>query len=146
MTGPLNHSPADIIREILIDLSQGTHPDDNGSWPIYATFTPDTTDNLISVVDTEGDIESRTFPDGEVQERPGIKVLVRCTSRPTGYAKANAVAIALDGIFQTTVTVGGTSYEVHSVQRVGSVNPLGTEPGTRRNLFSINCRTLIRQS
>jgi hypothetical protein len=73
MSGSLDHFPADIIRQLLIDLGVGlgvTATD----WPAFSQKEPDSPDNVITVFDTMGRDLGRTNPDMVRSERYGIQV------------------------------------------------------------------------
>lgn len=149
MAGLLLHSPADVMSRLLVLLGVGTDPDAEplGAWPVYCDTEPALPDNLLRVRDTSAQDDGRTQTDGERQEHPGFQVTVRSQTFPAGAAKANAVAIALDGQYQDVVTVGASSYEVHSVSRRGGVLYLGQEKtASRRYLFTINGVFVVRMS
>ncbi len=148
MSGSLSHSPADIVRRLLIDLSQGTDPSDGGSWPIFTGAESDTPDNAITIYDAASILGGRTQIDGEVQEHYGFRVRVRAVSHAVGDAKARAIAIVLDEtVYQDTVTIGAIQYLVQAVSRKSGVLRLGKEvPGSRRHLFTINAVVALRQT
>lgn len=139
MSGTLVHSPADIIRRLLIQKSLGAAPPST-SWPIYATNEPDSPDNVVTVYDTDGVGHGRTGPDRERQEHHGIQIRIRSTTPDGGYAKARAIAVACDSaISYDTVVIGAQTYQVQVVTRTGDVIPLGKEvAASKRSLFTIN--------
>jgi hypothetical protein len=151
MPGTLLYSPADVIRQMFIDLQQGSDPAGNTAWPVYAADEPSTPDNVITVYDTDGRDDGRTMPDGERQEHHGFQVRVRADDHPTGYAKARAIAVALDqSVTQRSVNLAGGQgthgYVVWSVSRTSDVLALGKEaPDSRRKLFTVNGVAHIRQ-
>jgi len=148
MSGALNHSPADIVRYLLIDLSQGTLPSDSDSWPIHVAREPDTPDSVITVFDTSGRLDGRAQVSGEMLEHYGIQVRVRDTNPVEGFAKAQDIAIALDQTaYQDTITINSDTYLVHAVSRTGGILGLGKEtPTSKRNLFTINAVVELRQT
>jgi len=148
MSGALKHSPSDVIQQLLIDLGQGTAVADSGAWPVYASQTPDTPDSCITVVDTAGQKQGRMMVDGEVQEFPGVQVMVRCANPVTGWTKARAITVALDeGVTNTGVTIDGSVYVVYNVSRSSGPLSLGKDaPNSKRNLFSINATVTLRQT
>lgn len=148
MSGSLTHSPADIIRNLLVNLGLGTTPSAAGSWPVYAEREPDAPDSVITVYNTAGRKDGRVQVGGEVQEHHGFQVRIRAANPVTGYTKAQAIAIALDEtVYQDTVTISAATYLVHAVSRVGSVLALGKEtPTSKRNLFTINAVAALRQT
>lgn len=128
MTATLNHSPADIIRELLIDLSMGTDPVPINTWPVYEGTLPDTPDNAICVYNTEGRQFGKSQIDGEVFEHYGIQVLVRSMVETTGFVKAQAVKDAFNkSVKRTSVTIGSSIYLVHGVHTQGNVRRAGRE-------------------
>lgn len=144
MPGTLLHSPADIVRRVLIAASLGTDPP-NTSWPIYAGSEPDSPDSVITIYDTTGVDSGRTAPDRERQEHHGIQVRIRAPNHRDGYVKSRAIAVGLDTIYQSSVTIDGTTYLVHSITRTSDVIPLGKEaPSSKRRLFTINALVMVR--
>lgn len=154
MPGLLTLSPADVVRQLLIDLSAGSEP--NGDpWPIFASFEPDkpeVPDNIVTVYDTLGTISGRTHTDGETQEHHGIQVRVRSDSPVAGYAKAREIADKLDKqVLRTLVTIiiggFGFAWRVQSVTRTSDVIALGKEiPTSHRNVFVVNAIVSLRET
>ena len=96
MSGALTHSPAEIVRNLLVNMGAGTLPAAGGSWPISCDQRLDTPDNAITINDTDGRKDGRSMPTGEVFEHPGIQIEVRSGVRGTGFTKAKAIATLLD--------------------------------------------------
>jgi len=144
-SGTLAHSPADIIRRVLIALGHGVDPPGT-VWPIYAGAEPDLPDNCITCYDTERRGHGRTQTDGEQQEHHGVQVRVRGATHGVGYVKARALALALDQeVYQESVTIAGTAYLVHAVSRTSGVLALGTDtPTSKRRLFTVNVLVSLR--
>lgn len=132
----------------MIALGLGTDPASNGPWPVYAAGEPDKPDSAITVYDTVGRQEGRTHVDGEAQEHHGVQVRVRSAAHTAGYAKARAVAVALDeDVLMNSVHIGAASYRVWAVARTGDVLSLGKEsPDSKRSLFTINALVSLRQT
>ena len=150
----MNHSPADIIRRLLISLGQGTLPSSNSAWPIYAHNLPDTPDNAIVLYDTQGELHGRSGADGGVMdEHHGLEVMVRSSSTNTGGQKVRDIADALDQQVHNdeitlTDNVGTTTttYNVVAVTRKSGPLYLGTDtPDSMRYLFTLNSIVAIRQ-
>ena len=150
----MNHTPADIVRHLLVELAHGTLPSSSGSWPIFAHNLPDTPDNAVVVYDTQGVLEGRSGADGGVMdEHPGIQVRVRSSAVNTGNIKAEAIAEALDqnvlnyGITITNTTgTATTTYTVHAVTRKSGVLRLGRDnPSSDCYSFTINSIVAISQ-
>jgi hypothetical protein len=146
MSGSLTHSPADILRYQLIELSQGTLPSADGSWPVYCWQEPDKPDNCITVYDTAGRMEGRVM-EGEVQIHHGAQIRIRAATQAAGHTKARAIAAALDNMdCPDNVTIGANTYQVWCVSRTSDVLPLGPDPDSGRFLFTINVVAALRQS
>lgn len=147
MSGSLAHSPARIIAQLLVALSQGAAPADSAAWPVYYAREPDTPDSVITVYNTAGRRNGRFMVGGEVQEHPGVQVRVRGADHQDGYTKAKAIATALDeSVSYAGVSVGGTSYRIHAVSRTSDVLDLGKDvPRSNLNIFTVNAVASIRQ-
>lgn len=153
MSGNLFHSPADIIRTLLIDLGMATAPSAGGDWPAYVAQEPDTPDSVITVYDTAGTTGGRLQTSGETVEQHGFQVRVRDANHFEGYEKARAIAVALDeSVANAVVSVGddvGTgsdTYIVYAVTRKGGIISLGKEsPASKRSIFTINAVVALRQ-
>ncbi len=148
MAGILTHSPADIIRYLLIAKGLGVlPPGTNANWPIYSSNTPDLPDRIVSILDMGGAQHGRVHTDGEMQEHEGFIVIVRSLTHQEGYPKARAIAIAMDeDVYDDYVVIDGVTYLVHAVMRTGDVTTGGTEsPDTQRYLFRIDAVVSVRQ-
>lgn len=151
MSGYLDHSAAEIIRGLLVQLGLGTHPDDAGSWPVYYSLTPAQSAEAITVVDTVGTTQGRTHTDGITQEKYGIQISVRSTTVITGRRKAALIAQAMDeDVLRNQITLdvntgtGSALYMVQSMTRQGGILSPGIEPGTNRRLFTLNFLASVR--
>ena len=154
MSSTLTHSPAQIIRELLVQLELGVLPSDGGSWPIYVSSIPDSPDNVITIIDTLGFSDGRIQTDGEAVEHPGFQVTVRAANHQTGWEKANDIRVVLsETVLHNTVSIldnvgtGESIYTVHAVSKIGGIIALGKElPTSKRNLFTINAVVALRQT
>lgn len=150
MSDQLTHTPSDILRWLLIDLSTGTDPDDDGSWPIYCNRETETPDNLVVLRDTSGRLDGFHQVDGDAIEFHGIQVTVRSKDHNVGYRKADEIKRAFDNsIVNSTITtpsgVTSQTYTVHAVTRTGDIIPLPTA-GSGRRRFTINAVIRLTQS
>ena len=149
MSGALAHSPADIVRRLIIGLGLGEDPAPTGTadWSVYVGAEPESPDACITVFDTEGRLAGSVQHNGDVQEYHGIQVRVRAATYPTGYAKARAIAVSLDtDVERDPVTVDGASYCACSVARTSDVIALGQDkPASRRQVFVFNALANVRQ-
>lgn len=148
MPGTLTHSPARIVAQMLIGMGHGTNPlaEPLGDWPVYADAEPPLPDSVITVRDTAGRDGGREHVQGERAEHHGILIRVRSSTHEGGYAKARALAVALDqDVYQESLSISGSSYRVHCVTRTGDVIVLGKQlPQNKRSLFTINALVAVR--
>lgn len=148
MSESLAHSPAQIVAQLLVNLSIGTAPADDGSWPVYDTGLPDTPDNAICVYDTTGTLDARLMQTGEWNEHHGINLRLRTTDHQTGVTKVNAMAVALDTtVNHTTVSMASPTavYDVETMSRKSGPFDNGPEPTSGRRIFTVNYVASIRQ-
>lgn len=141
MPGTLNHSPADIMRYLLIQAGAGVNPTVSTiNWPIYVANEPSLPDNCITLFDTMGEIDSKNHIDGKVVEHHGFQIRVRAENHSVGYVKANSLSQLIDTeLYRESVTIGSSDYCIHSIRRMTDVIPLGTEsPTSKRCIFTIN--------
>ncbi len=135
----LYHSPADIVRKLLVDIGQGTDAQLGGAWPVFATGEPDMPDSAITVYDTSGIDFGTLQPSGELAEIFGVQIRIRAAAQSPGYAKAAAIASAIDTqVYDNAVTIGTRTYRVQAFKRTSGVLGLGKEPGNKRRLFTVN--------
>jgi len=147
MSGSLVHSPADILRYLMIELGLGTLPSANGSFPVYVDQEPDKPDSAITLFDTTGRSQGKDHPTGELQRHPGIQIKVRTARASTAYTKADAIVVSLtESVDKETVSVETSSYSVQSVTVTSGPIRLGKETLTsKRNSFTINVVISLRQ-
>ena len=147
MAGNLTHSVADIVRNLIIDLSLGTLPSSSAAWPVFAEREPDKPDNCITVYGSQGRDQGRMMIDGEREIQHGVQISVRSQNTTTGHQKALTIATTLDdSVKQTSVTFSAKTYLVHSVNRTSDVLYAGKDPDTKRNLFTINAVVPLEQT
>lgn len=149
MPGLLVDSAASVIRRLLVNLGLGTEPALLGyasGWPVYATSEPGSPDEVITVLDTDDKQNGRAMFGGERQEHHGIRIRVRAATHSVGYAKARAIAIALDEtVYQERVTVDALTYLVHCINRTTDVIADGKNPPTdKRSTFRIDALVSLR--
>lgn len=144
MSGPLNHSPARIVAQAIADLSLASF--NATTWGLYVGMLPDTPDEAICVFNTTGVIQGRIQFTGETIEMHGVQVRIRGRYEEKTYAKARAIAVALDTqIRRTLVTIGSDTYRIFSFNRTSSVIPLGADsPTTKRRSFAVNGIVSVR--
>lgn len=147
MLGNLQHSPADIVRRLIVRAALGSAPELGGTWPVYASGEPHAPDHVITVYDTEGKENGRTMPDGEAQRHVGVQFRIRCTTHPLGYRKASDIRTYISEIsYQESITLGDVAYLVRCFSSIGQVLSLGKDvPNSSRVLFTLNAMVVIEQ-
>lgn len=150
MSLPLLHSPADVVRWLLVRDGYATDPADQAAWPCFSPSEPDRPDNCLTVRSTEGTTSGRLQATGEETDRWGFQLRVRARDEPTGVAKAHALRKALLEVFyQEAVTLDepAAAYTVHSFVRVGQVMNLGAmRPDSKRWLLTINAQVILERA
>ena len=143
----LTHSPADIVRYLLVDVAQGTLPEDESAWPIFADSEPDEPDECITVYDTSGIVEGRAHKTGEVQEHYGIQVRLRCLTPESGYARMRTLMLVMDELIRLDhVSIVNSEYLVTAISRKGGILSLGEEtPNSKRYVFTLNAIVSLKQ-
>ena len=152
MPGRLRHSPADVLRQLMIDLDLGTDPDDEEDWPIFCSLTPDAPDALISTWNTTPVQHGRAMVGGEVQKIHGAMIWLRAKDDPTVQDKANAVLIALtqqvsfdEVICPAVGDIPASTYVVKNVNLASGPIAVGKEPTSSRDVVTINVLVSVRQ-
>lgn len=149
MTGSLVHSPAQILRKLLIDLGLGSMPDPTTTiiWPIFAESMPSSPDNLICTYTTQGVLQGSSMVDGEVQESYGFMIKVSTAVDRDGWSMASLIVNKIDKeVNRTTVIIDAFSYLVHSMRRTSSILNLGKGvPANKQNAYTINGTMTITQ-
>lgn len=146
MAGSLDHSPADVLTSILIELGIGTEKSENTDWPIVPNYEPNAPDNVITIYDTEGRLRARRQIDGQQMTQHGIQVRVRGNQPTTLYVKANDITTALDSSINTyTVTLDSSTYCVQSIGRIGDIVHVGKDEESKNTIVTINALMLVKQ-
>lgn len=137
----LFHSPANIIRWLLIAAGQLTQPSVRGSWPCFVSAEPDQPDSCVTVYNNgTGLLQGTTNTDNEIQEHYGIQVRVRADDPDTCYTKMRLLTIYMDqNVLVSGVTIGSHSYTVNALTRSGTIMDLGKDvSSSRRNIMTVN--------
>ncbi len=142
-------SPALIVQRWMIDIALlGVDPevDTVSDYPVYISQLPDAKeikDRAIAVYDTGGTTEGRIQSTGETIEHFTLQIRIRDNSYDIGYAKASAIAEALDLVNKDVIVIGLISYTIFSANR-SPIIPLGPEfDKRRRHGFTINVLATI---
>lgn len=144
----MDHSPADIVAQYLIDEGVFIDPSSSGEWEIYVGMMPD--GNNVEH-DTAAAIDTAPVKDGRIMGgaplfHPGVQIMVRASAYRDGFAKAQEAATALAAVDDDTVTIGTKTYQLMNITQATGVTSLGQEPGTkRRELFSVNFLATLKE-
>lgn len=132
-------SPASVLATYITGQTIMTAPSAGEDWPLFISNLLDTPNNLGIIYDTTPSKDGRYMGSGEVFQHYGIEILIRSVDYETGWVKCNEIAGNLDSVTNTLVSKDDIVYKIHNVSRMGGVNSLGIEEGTkRRNMFSMN--------
>lgn len=128
MTGVLYHTPAEIIAQMMDDLSlanletTGTGLPLTG-WTVFPLHLPESPEEAIQVKDTSGRLHRRSQPTGEIGEHYGIQVLVRSSKDPaSSYKKLKQILESFDTeVRRELVTLYDEDNEVSRTYRVNAI-------------------------
>ncbi len=146
--GELIHSPADIIRHLLVELNFAVLPSDwvgsKTDWLGSCNETPDNPDRVITTFDSAGDSFGYTQVDGNQSNSYGVQIQIRSDTFPIGWRQANSInSTLMKEVYDYNITIEENSYRIHSIT-AGDILPVGNEsPQSRRLLFTINLTTFI---
>jgi len=124
VSAPLLDSPANILRQLLVDLALAAEPSFNGdgrytggAWPAFANTLPPMPDQLLCVTATD-DQDDGGDMHGNLYFHYACQIRARGANETTTKLKAYAVQVALfqpSNVQRRTVTVGANNYEVWCV-------------------------------
>lgn len=148
MNYELDHSPADIVAQLLQDGGLGSDPANGGDWPITVGSEPDGPDDHITIYDTAGTNSGRENITGRRTEQHGIQVRIRSNSHSPGYQKAQALATYVDqSVDKATAHLDSSSYLVTTITRTGNVFSLGREsPESKRLIWVFNALVTVSKT
>ena len=136
MATTLRHSPAKIVRQLLLDQALASA---SGDWQCFYGREPTAPDNCLSVFESQGVDAGFEMVAGQGLGHEGFQVRVRGKDQDTARTRADAIASEFNAMMQAQyVTVGGQQY---AVWPIAADSPLhnGVEPGTNRDVYTINC-------
>jgi hypothetical protein len=144
MAVDLEHSPADVLRQLAIDLGLAAV---SGDWTAKATLEDDTPDRMVTFYDTTGVPDGRSMINGEVFDRHGFQVRVRAEHPEVSRRKIDEIRTAFTRqVDHRAVTVEDTDYVVNAVTRPGPLLDVGgDEADANRAAHTWNAFVTIRQ-
>lgn len=151
MSGTLTKPQAEIVAQLLINLTLGSEVAATAiaqeAWPVYVLTQGSDIDRSICVFNTSGKISGSKQIDGEVQEMFGVQIKIRDTAIPSGYAKASAIALALDSYYSlSNLVVEEDEFVVYALTRTSPIMFIGFErPENLLPVFTLNYTVSIRQ-
>jgi hypothetical protein len=141
----LNHTSADIVSRILIELNLGAEPaTPPPEWPVYVDDEPNPApgyvpDEIIIVTDTTGTNDGRSMPDGERQEHHGISVRIRARRPDTGGELAERICAALnEQVLRRVVTIDAHVYLVQCFSGVRKIHDYKKDKSSQLRYYSVN--------
>ncbi len=156
MTEPLIDCPADILRQLLVDMGIAVEPTfgsdgayTGGRWPAFANTIPSRPDEIIIVTDTD-DQDDGPDMHSNLYFHFACQVRLRSKTEQEGRLKGYAVQAAIfDGVnvYDRSVTIpeSATTYQVHCVIP-GPLIAMGMGIATdKRFNFSINVLMPIKK-
>jgi hypothetical protein len=144
----LNHTVAEIVRRLLVDLGVGTSRASDLPWSAYHGSEPPSPDNVITALATPGVSDGRSMTDGATFDHYGFQVRVRAAKEVDGNRKADEARTTLAKlVYDATVSLDSSHYVVHCFSRLGQVAPLGpeTQGGRGRYIFTFNGQVSLKQ-
>lgn len=145
----MTHPPATVVRQILLNANIVRLPTDAASVPpCYVGQLPDTPHapaTSVCVYDTPGVADDRLLR-GEIVDYPGIQIRVQSQDYSTGWALAESIRSIVDGVLLADVTLGSSTYNVHSLRRTSPIFSIGNASGTKRmEVFTLNLLCTMRE-
>lgn len=131
-----------IIYDLLITRSLGEAYNTSGTWPVFKANTPDTPDEVITVLETTGTQDGRDMNSGAYFERKGLQILVRSNTYVVGEIKSRAIVKDLTETITLPLIYQATSqeyYRINNLTKSSGPIPLGKEvEASKRYLFTSN--------
>lgn len=146
--GELEHTPADILRYLLIALGEGVLPSNwsAGLWPIANDTENQTPDAYITTYDTSASDDGRSLVTGETFQHYGVQIRVRAGSNSSAWVKCKRLQTVLDqAVINEVVAIGDARYLVAAVDTGNPLRIGADAPNSARRLVTMNCTVPIRQ-
>lgn len=147
MSNTLLHTPADVVRHLIVNLGLGTLPSLDSDWPVGVSQEPALPDNCLTVFDAgeSGAQDERTM-DGGMAERYPFQVRARGVDDRTAWRKLDSIRTALAAVYQQGVSISPSTYSVQAVVKIGTILSLGKDVQTsKRSVFVMNAQVVVRQ-
>ena len=148
MPQTLTHSPAQIIRKLLLDQGLASS---SGDWQCFYGKEPNSPDNVLSVFGTAGKGFGSAMVNGELMGHEGFQIRVRGKDYRTAFRRADKIQTELaEVVYQQVVTIEEDSviyqYLIAAIGGVGDVLDNGADDTpASRHVFTINCTASIEE-
>lgn len=144
-----NYSPAGMIAQFFVNKGLASAPQLSQAWPVFISFMPAANPpnvpvNCIAIYDTTGIMDGRYQDDGTQIQHPGIQIRVRSRYFPDGYNRSVSLQDEMDAAINYVLDVGENNFLIQNISRRTNIVPLGNEPDTNFELFTINAICTIR--
>lgn len=139
------NTAAEVVRQQLLNHAIVS---ENGVWPCFVSFAPDTPDNLVCIYDTAGKQDGRIMASGEAIIHPGIQIMVRGLDYNDVHSQMRKIWLNTDAVRKVTVAIsGGSTYSLLNVSRTGDVLNAGIESVSdrRRYVLTLNAVVTMRE-
>ena len=135
----IGDNPAAVLASYVVGASLMSVPSEDDDWPLYISSLPEGIDEAGVILNTTPVKDGRVMDGGDTLQHYGIEILIRTLTEEAGWGRCVLIAEDLDTIHNETVIMDDVSYQIRNVSRVGGINSLGQEEGTkRRRMFSMN--------
>lgn len=130
----MTKTPAEYVLEVLRDAMEA-----NG-WKLTANHMPDQPHKCLTIYDLQfGRMEERRHRTGEVDEHPGVQIIVRDQRHDAVQGLYDAWDI-LKAVYAQPLSDGKI---MRCITKTNTIASLGQEPKTRRCLFSQQFRMTL---
>lgn len=145
MSGLLNHSPADVVGQLLVD-SGLVEAHTGTEWPTFINTNPVPNVQCLTTLDTAGFSRGKTHVDSESRLQYGVQLLARSPSPTLPFRKLNELLGFLDQVTNEIVALEGSTYNVFAVTATSPILRIGREqPEDVLTVCSLNLIVSLRQ-
>jgi len=106
MSGFLDHSPANILLEWMLDEGLVDAPS-SADWPGFLQNVDERYESYVVVYDTDSRLSGKVHLLGETQQHYGIQIQVRSPDPDEAHSKVSEIFTAFDAASREPVTIAG---------------------------------------
>jgi hypothetical protein len=142
----LDDSPAMVLATWLQQVAIGVDPLIGGAtgWPIFVDQEADLPNEALAVYNTAGVVDGRIHNTGETIVHEGIQFSARSASLLLARQKIDEIALKVDALIQTPVTVGSNRYNINAINKTSGVLYAGPDSKTRQK-YTLNATATIQE-